>query len=222
MSGTLSPRHVRRRTRGVYTLNKKLLIFLGVIFLFGIICGQKVFAPPKAVAPEMIGTIPVHTDFLPTDYAGYSGIERRIRYIVIHETDNYSSTATAKAHDSFLHSEKQKDIPLSWHYTVDENEIYHHLPDDIAGYHASDGMKAKGGNKSGVGIELCVNQGSDFAKTTDNAAKLTAYLLYSYKLDINDVKQHYDFSGKDCPDRLREKDNWESFLSLVQKYLKEY
>ncbi len=219
----LAPRHVRKGRRGgVITLSQSFLVFLACLFVLGLFCGYKALVPPKAVVPEKVGNIPVYTDFLTEDYAGYSGIERRIRYIVIHETDNYSATATAKAHDSFLHSEKQKNIPLSWHYTVDEKEIYHHLPDNIAAYHASDGMKAKGGNKSGVGIELCVNQGSDFAQTVDNAARLTAYLLYSYKLDISDVKQHYDFSGKDCPDRLRENDNWENFLKLVKQYLKEY
>ncbi len=222
MNRSLAPRHAKKSVVGVYTIRKNTILLLLVLFAIGIFCGYRAFVPPKAVIPTQIGMLTVHTDFLPEDYAGYSGINRRIRYIVIHETDNYSSTATAKAHNSFLHSEKQKDTALSWHYTVDENEIYHHLPDDIAAFHASDGMKNKGGNQSGVAIELCVNQGSDFNKTVDNAAQLTAYLLQSYKLDLDDVKQHYDFCGKDCPDRLRENTNWDEFLLLVQKYLKNY
>ena len=223
MSTSLPARHVKRRhPRGAYHISPKIILALLLFFLFGALIGHKIFAPPKAVIPEKVGAIPVCTDFLPENYAGYSGVERRIRYIVIHETDNYSASATARAHDSFLHSEKQKNTPLSWHYTVDENEIYHHLPDNIAGYHASDSMTPKGGNESGVGIELCVNKGSDFSRTVDNAAQLTAYLLHSYHLNISAVKQHYDFCGKDCPDRLRENDNWDNFLSLVQKYLKEY
>ena len=125
MSTSLPARHVKRRhPRGAYHISPKIILALLLFFLFGALIGHKIFAPPKAVIPEKVGAIPVYTDFLPENYAGYSGVERRIRYIVIHETDNYSASATARAHDSFLHSEKQKNTPLSWHYTVDENEIY--------------------------------------------------------------------------------------------------
>lgn len=208
-----------KRVHGVYTLNIKLMGLLGFVFILGLLVGFQLFKPPSAVIPEKIGSINVYTDFLPAQYAGYSDIHRRVRCIVIHETDNFSTGANAKAHNSYLHSEKQADTALSWHYTVDEKEIYHHLPDEIAAFHASDGMKAKGGNESGIGIEICVNQDGDYQKAVDNAAQLVAYLLQSYHLTLDDVKQHYDFCGKDCPHRLRENDNWENFLSQVEKYL---
>lgn len=219
MSKMISPRHAQKRIRGVYSFNLKLGAFLCLLFIFGLFLGHRLFQPPMAVVPANIGTIPVYTDFLPEDYAGYSHVERKVRWIVIHETDNYSASADAQAHNSYLHSTKQQNTALSWHYTVDDHEIYHHLPDNIAGYHASDGMQPKGGNESGIGIEICVNQGGDYQQAVDNAAQLTAYLLQSYRLSLDDVKQHYDFCGKDCPDRLRENDNWAQFLAQVQQYL---
>lgn len=221
MSKMSTPRHARaNRVRGVYRLDLKLAGFLALLLLLGAAAGYLLFQPPKAVVPEAVGDIPVYTDFLPDDYAGNSQIERRIRWLVIHETDNYSPSADAQAHNSYLHSAKQQNVALSWHYTVDDHEIYHHLPDNIAAYHASDGMRAKGGNEAGIGIEICVNQGGDYQKAVDNAAQLCAYLLKSYRLDIDDIKQHHDFCGKDCPDRLRENDNWSEFLAKVKQYSK--
>lgn len=208
-----------KRVTGVYSINLKLLAFLAGLFVLGLLLGFQLFKPPQAVIPQKVGSINVVTDFLPEDYAGYSNIQRRVRWIVIHETDNFSASADAQAHNTYLHSEKQANTALSWHYTVDDEEIYHHLPDEIAAYHASDGMRAKGGNESGIGIEICVNEDGDYQKAVDNAAQLVAYLIQSYKLNIDDIKQHYDFCGKDCPHRLRENDNWEQFLLKVEKYL---
>ena len=212
-------RSQHKRMRGVYTINIKLIGLLALLFIIGLLLGFQLFKPPKAVIPQKVGSINVVTDFLPADYAGYSGIHRRVRWIVIHETDNFSTGADAQAHNTYLHSEKQANTPLSWHYTVDDKEIYHHLPDEIAAYHASDGMRAKGGNESGIGIEICVNEYGDYQKAVDNAAQLAAFLIQSYHLDLEDIKQHYDFCGKDCPHQLRENDNWENFLAEVEKYL---
>ena len=208
-----------KKVHGVYTVNLKLIGLLTFLFILGLFSGFQLFKPPQAVIPAQIGSITVHTDCLPAEYAGYSDIHRRVRLIIIHETDNFSPGADAQAHNTYLHSSKQADTALSWHYTVDDKEIYHHLPDEIAAYHASDGMRAKGGNESGIGIEICVNQDGDYQKAVDNAAQLVAYLLQNYKLDLDDVKQHYDFCGKDCPHRLRENDNWQNFLAQVEKYL---
>jgi N-acetylmuramoyl-L-alanine amidase CwlA len=45
--------------------------------------------------------------------------------------------------------------------------------------------------------------------------------MYKYKLTIKQVKQHNDFSGKNCPQVIRENDLWEPFLENVrQRYEK--
>lgn len=166
--------------------------------------------------PDSINGIPVHTDYISEDAIARPGRTREIHYIVIHETDNNGSHATARAHNQYLHKncwEEQK----SWHYTVDDTEIWHHLPNNEVGYHAGDTSWKEGGNRNGIGIELCVNQGGDFDQTMHNAAQLTAYLLRQYHLDMDAVKKHQDFSGKICPSTIINHNRWDEFLQLVQQ-----
>lgn len=161
--------------------------------------------------PDEVDGIKVHTEIIQNDISR-SGVKRKIKYIVIHETDNEGQTATAKSHSNYLMNNNNE--KKSWHYTVDENEIYHHLPDNEIGYHAGDYE----GNKYGIGIEFCVNKGSDFDKTMDNAAKLVAYLLKEYNLDYKDIKMHKDFSGKDCPHNIIKNNLFDVFITMVKKY----
>ena len=162
-----------------------------------------------------IGEIPVVRSYLPEGSASRPGIKRDIKFVVIHETDNFSAGAGAKAHNAFLltNADTQE---LSWHYTVDDHEIYHNLPDDEAAYHASDHLEKNGGNLNGIGVELCVNEDGDYERTLENGAQLTATLLYEYGLKLRDVKRHQDFSGKECPARLIHEGLWDAFLDRVQ------
>ncbi len=166
--------------------------------------------------PSEIENIPVTTDFVPLGYAARTGTKRSIHYITIHETDNMVSTATAEAHNEYLHT-YGKAHKLSWHYTVDENEIYHHIPDYETAFHAGDNIRKEGGNRNGIGIELCVNENSDFNMTLHNAAVLVAYLLQKYDLSIDDVKKHQDFSGKICPSTLICENRWGEFLTMIEQ-----
>ena len=165
-----------------------------------------------------VDDIPVHEDFLEEGAAGRPGEKRRIQYVVIHETDNTKAGANAAAHNNFIHSNGRTE-KLSWHYTVDDHEIWHHIPDNETAYHAGDGMENSGGNKNGIGVEMCVNSDGDYEKTLENAQKLAAYLLYEYGLDLNALKKHQDFSGKNCPSHLLNDGRWEEFRQGVQVQL---
>ena len=107
----------------------------------------------------------------------------------------------------------------SWHYTVDDKEIYHHIPDDEVAWHAGDRETPDGGNMNGVGIELCVNADGNFDRTLENGAKLTAYLLKAYSLTTDDIKQHNAFTGKDCPQTIRNENRMQEFLNKVRQYM---
>lgn len=168
--------------------------------------------------PTEIDNLKVTTHFLPIGYQGRTGKKREIHYITIHETDNTEPHATAQAHDEYLHT-YAKNHSLSWHYTVDETEVYHHVPDNETAFHAGDNIRREGGNRNGIGIELCVNEGSDFNQTLHNAAVLVAYLLDKYDLTIDDVKKHQDFSGKICPHTLITENRWDEFLTMVEQAL---
>lgn len=128
------------------------------------------------------------------------------KYITIHDTANKSRGADASAHAKYIKGLKEK---TSWHYTVDDSEIYQHLPDDEKSYHTSS-LKA---NESSIAIELCVNVDGDFEKTKQNAAKLVDMLMEKYCIPKENIRAHRDWTGKDCPASLRG-DAWKAFVQL--------
>ena len=73
-----------------------------------------------------------------------------------------------------------------------------------------------GGNTHSIGIESCVNKGSDIYLTMQRLAKLVAKLLDDNKLGFDRVVQHHYFSGKNCPQTMRTEGYWEHFLDLVK------
>ncbi len=204
---------------------KKILIVLIVLLVVGgflviIVRSQKKqeesfwpkYAYYESVYPTQVYGVKVTQQIIPVSENARPGIKRFIKYIVIHETDNYSKGANSKNHAHYL-SYNNKTY-TSWHYTVDDKEIYHHIPDDEVAYQAGN----KSGNKYGIGIELCVNEDGDYDKTFDNGARLVAYLLNAYNLEIDAVKTHNDFNGKDCPHIMRKTGRWQEFLELVNTY----
>jgi len=73
-----------------------------------------------------------------------------------------------------------------------------------------------GGNRNSIGIESCIDKGSDIYLTWQRLAKLVAYLLKVENLDLDAVVQHHYFSGKDCPKTMRHAQMWDHFLDLVE------
>lgn len=163
-------------------------------------------------AVDSIDGIPLFTAYIPEDSPGRPGVLRTVESITIHETANTSEGADAEAHSDYLSTTSDE---VSWHYTVDDHQIYQHLPDNEEAWHSGD----REGNHSSIGIELCVNADGNFDQTMENAAKLTAFLLKEYDLTIDDVKLHYDFNGKDCPLIIRQEGRWDEFLGMVQQNL---
>jgi N-acetylmuramoyl-L-alanine amidase CwlA len=75
-----------------------------------------------------------------------------------------------------------------------------------------------GGNINSIGIESCVDKGSNLWYTWQATAKLVAKLLFENGLGIERVKGHHFFDGKDCPQPLLENDQqiWKIFLDMVE------
>ena len=226
---------------GFYTARQRkrayrLLLVCILLLIFGAILGgmgyfvyHRFFAAPK---PEKIrflpdagltylGDIPIYEDFIPEEAAGRILQKREIKYIVIHETGNTSPGADAAAHNSFIHNNSMT-VEHSWHYTVDDHEIYHHLPDDEPAYHAGDHLVEDGGNLNGIGVEICIAEDNDYEKTLDHAAQLAAKLLSEYDLTPKAMRMHQDFSGKTCPEIMIEQGGWEDFVALVRQYYEEF
>lgn len=195
---------------------KRIIIFVIlltiIIYCISALIKKHIYAI-EGVMPEEVYGVKVHTKLIESGTEARSGKKRKIKYIVIHETDNTAQGADAKNHAEYL--SKNNITSTSWHYTVDEKEIYHHIPDDEVAHHAA----TEKGNLYGIGIELCVNQDGNFEKTFENGAKLVAYLLKEYNLGINDIKTHNDFSGKDCPHNILKDNRMDEFKKKVKSYI---
>lgn len=148
---------------------------------------------------------------IPDGYTSYN--DDNIYWVVVHDTASTSATANAASHNIWLtnmSNDPNNGTYVSWHYTVDEKEIYQNMPDNERAYHAGDGSNLVGegdyiggGNTNGIGIEMAVNSGSDIYRTWQKTAKLVASLLVKHNLPLENYKYHNDFSGKDCPNTLR-------------------
>lgn len=153
---------------------------------------------------EFVG-VPYVKDILPISNKR-PGRKRRIKYIVVHNTAN--ETSTARNERDYL-SNPMNTASTSWHIVVDNHEMIEAVPVNEVAFHAGD----REGNQYGIGIELCESE--DMTKTEKNAAKLIAYLMKEYRIPIENVKTHKDFSGKECPRQTLM--HWESFKNKIQE-----
>ena len=77
-----------------------------------------------------------------------------------------------------------------------------------------------GGNCNSIGIESCIQQGTDIYRTWQNLAKLVAKLVLDNGLTIDDVVGHNFFSGKNCPGTMLNNNKWLHFKNLVSFEIK--
>ena len=138
-----------------------------------------------------------------------------MRYITIHDTGNTAKGAGAKNHASYIKGISAAAIPVSWHYSVDDKEIYQHLPEDETAYHAGDGTGS--GNTASIGIEICINRDGDIMMATVNAAALAADIAARRYIPIENIVQHNYWSKKNCPQMLRSgiPFKWNEFIERV-------
>ncbi|MED2040637.1 S-layer homology domain-containing protein [Bacillus wiedmannii] len=144
------------------------------------------------------------------------------KYITIHETDNESVGAGAKKHAQYLYNQAvgDTDRSASWHFTVDDKEIYQHLPLNENGWHAGDGDGP--GNRESIAIEIAVNSDGDYNKALDNAKKLVAYLMKETGVSLNNIVKHQKWSGKNCPAIMITSGRWIPFVNGVEGYYNKF
>ena len=75
-----------------------------------------------------------------------------------------------------------------------------------------------GGNRNSIGIESCVNEGSNLWYTWQITAQLVAHLMQENDLDINRVVGHHFYTAKHCPQPMLENDMeiWYEFRDLIE------
>jgi len=151
--------------------------------------------------------VPIYVDLIPISNNNRPGTWLSgTRYITVHNTANSSPGANARAHANYV---KNPTTDVSWHYTVDDREIYQHLPLNEVGWHAG----TSAGNSQSIGIEICENSDGDFSAAVRNAQWLIAKLMQDLSVPIGRVVTHQYWSGKNCPHLLL--GSWASFIAGI-------
>ena len=120
-------------------------------------------------------------------------------FITIHNTGNIGAPAKNN-HNYMKNCNKNGERTASWHFTVDDKEIYQAAPANMRCYHAGTSR----GNNTSIGIEICMfNDKERQRKAYLNAIELVKILLKHYNLSVDKVRQHYEWTKKDCPTWLR-------------------
>lgn len=146
----------------------------------------------------------IKKDFIKENAINRPMTKNSCAFITVHETANSKKGADAAAHASYVKSLNER---TSWHYTVDDNVIFQHLPDEEKSYHTS----SKNANESSIAIELCVNSDGDFEKTKGNAVWLIRELMRKHDIPQENIRTHRDWTGKNCPANLL-KNGWVEFI----------
>nr|WP_275576988.1 N-acetylmuramoyl-L-alanine amidase [Thalassobacillus pellis] len=133
-------------------------------------------------------------------------------YLTIHTTGNDKKGANAFMHGRYLQS-LDGTRKVSWHYTVDEELIVQHIPDNESAWHAGDGNGP--GNRSSIGIEICENRDGDFKKAVSRAITLIRYLQDCYDIPSYNVSPHQRWNGKQCPKKLLPR--WKDFIRHTER-----
>jgi N-acetylmuramoyl-L-alanine amidase len=230
--------HIFPATLEMVTVKLHTFGFLAVV-LVGLLFSSCAVAPrPAAVsAPAAAGAagLNITQSIIPPGNCGRP-LHRPMRpaFITIHSTDNTARSANALNHalamNKGLRGHHNRTGYLTWHFTVDDHSIYQTLPTNETGEHADyEGP----GNRSSIGIEMCVNRGNNADSTIDRTAQLTAALMHQYKIPLSNVVPHMhwrmiryddgrDLGFKQCPRLLldggRLGPKWTAFIAKVSSY----
>lgn len=139
------------------------------------------------------------------------------KYIVIHNTDNYSTGANAKAHAKAQHDGNFSG--MSAHVYVDDTSAYQATPYNRGAWHV--GVNYGGrlfgtvNNRNSVGIEMCVQAGYNYSKAFNNTVAVCKQLMQELGIPADRVVQHYDVCNKNCPSAIRAKGDWTRFKQAI-------
>jgi N-acetylmuramoyl-L-alanine amidase len=222
-------------TREMVTMKLRTFGFLAVVLL-GLFFSSCAVAPRRVAGPPVgVPGLNITQSIIPPQNSGRS-LHRPMRptFITIHSTDNTSRSANALNHalamNKGLRGRHNRTGYLTWHFTVDDHSIYQTLPTNETGEHADyEGQ----GNRSSIGIEMCVNRGNNIDITIDRTARLTGALIRQYGIPLNHVVPHMhwrmiryddgrDLGYKQCPrillDGGRLGPKWSAFIAKVSTY----
>lgn len=137
-----------------------------------------------------------------------------IRYIVVHDTGNTARGANATAHYNYFNSGNRSS---SADFFVDDTQIL--CVNDYRKYytwHCGDGHGKYGiTNANSVGVEFCINVGSNRERTIELCAKVVRELMEELNIPMERVVRHYDASRKNCPQSMSS-NGWEQWYKFKE------
>lgn len=139
------------------------------------------------------------------------------KYIVIHNTDNYSAGAGARAHAKAQHDGNFSG--MSAHVYTDDVSAWQAMPYDRGAWHV--GVNYGGrlfgtvNNRNSIGIEMCVQKGYNYEKAFQNTIEVCKQLMKQYGIPADRVVQHYDVCAKNCPSAIRAHGDWSRFQAAI-------
>lgn len=142
-----------------------------------------------------------------------------------HDTGNPAARADARSHAVWMEAgcpdANGNPTYTSWHFSVDDGRAIQHIPLNEVAWHAGDGGDGPG-NRTSIAIEECVNRDRDALKTRANAAELHAFLIRELGLQGGTIAacvQHNYWSGKNCPEVIRNAGLWPEMQRQMQARL---
>ena len=147
------------------------------------------------------------------NYSSRVGI--KIKYIVIHDTGNPRKGSGANNHYIYFNGGNRN---ASAHYFVDDIEIIQTVEDANSAWHCGDGKGIYGiTNRNSIGIEICINEDSNFEIAKDKTIELIRHLMDKHSIQKENVVRHYDVSRKVCPKSMSDNGwrEWTQFYDLI-------
>lgn len=140
--------------------------------------------------------------------------------LTVHNTGN---TASAR-NEARYHNGNSNQV--SYHVAGDDKEVVQLIPFNRMAWHAGDGFNGAG-NRRSIGYEIAYSMDGGYSgsksdrykQAEENAALYIAHVLHQFKWGVNKLRQHNDWSGKDCPHKIRATKTWNWFVGRVQQHL---
>lgn len=140
--------------------------------------------------------------------------------LTIHDTGN---TASADNESRYMDSNNN---PTSYHVVIDDKKVIQKIPFNRIAWAAGDGAYGPG-NSSSIHIETSYSMDNGYyGKMSErylqariNTAEYVAYVLIQFGWGVGHLRQHYDWSRKDCPHKLRNLGQWQWFKNYVQSFI---
>lgn len=146
-----------------------------------------------------------------------------LKYVVIHNTDNFNSGATAKAHASAQCAGHFQG--MSAHFYVDDskdNIVYQAARLERGTWHVGvnygqNNLFSRVKNHNSIGIETCVQSGYSFNRSMKNLIQFVRFLMEKENISHENVFSHKDVCSKNCPSQILAKNKWNYFKEKIKK-----